>query len=38
MSNEKEDLEREAFEEWYYESIIESIGLERYPNCCFCNP
>lgn len=38
MTNEKEDLEREAFEEWYCSSISESIGLERYPNGCFCNP
>ena len=37
MSDEKEDLEREAFEEWYCSSISESIGLERYPNGCFCN-
>ena len=38
MTDEKEDLEREAFEEWYCRSISESIGLERYPNGCFCNP
>lgn len=38
MNDEKEDLEREAFEEWYCSSISESIGLERYPNGCFCNP
>ena len=30
--------ERKAFEEWYCSSISESIGLERYPNGCFCNP
>lgn len=38
MSDEKEDLERGVFEEWYCSSISESIGLERYPNGCFCHP
>lgn len=38
MTDEKEDLERKAFEEWYCSSISESIGLERYPNGCYCNP
>ena len=38
MTDGKEDLERKAFEEWYCSSISESIGLERYPNGCYCNP
>nr|DAK13162.1 MAG TPA: Protein of unknown function (DUF551) [Caudoviricetes sp.] len=38
MTDVKEDLERKAFEEWYCSSISESIGLERYPNGCYCNP
>ena len=38
MTDAKQDLERKAFEEWYCSSISESIGLERYPNGCFCNP
>lgn len=38
MTPEQLELEREAFEEWYCSSISESIGLERYPNGCFCNP
>lgn len=38
MTDGKEDLEREAFEEWYCSGISESIGLERYPNGCYCNP
>ena len=38
MTDVKENLEREAFEEWYCSSISESIGLERYPNGCYCNP
>lgn len=39
MIDGKEDLEREAFEEWYYESIGDKrLPLDKYENGCFCNP
>lgn len=39
MTDGKEDLERKAFEEWYYESIGDKqLPLDKYENGCFCNP
>ena len=39
MTDVKEDLERKAFEEWYYESIGDKrLPLDKYENGCYCNP
>ncbi len=35
----EEDLERKAFEEWYYESVGDKrLPLDKYENGCYCNP
>lgn len=38
MTDVKENLEREAFEEWYCSKTSESIGMKRYLNGRFRNP
>ena len=39
MTDEKEDLERKAFEEWYYEGVGDKrFPLDKYENGCYCNP
>ena len=39
MTPERIELEREAFEEWYYEGIGDKrLPLDKYENGCYCNP